>query len=429
MSQPYRVGPHRVNTTAPSGSPPSNQNTASSSVGCGSRVNHHCRSAASNDPPTGSASRCRCSNSVTSSRYAIPPARRCSTPPRLPPRPSELARRGSSCRARMRLGRLALEAWLVGGAAGPGADGADRDHMADAPDRVGDRSGVGAPFVAAVLPEAEDAFPPEVTGHLGIPPVHQPHPRRYQARRVHRSYISSATVSWSGPRSRGRLFEPSPAGPGPHVGRSARRPVRGVPASRPLAVLARLARSELAGDEGRELLVGRLSPADAERMPGRIRVHLVTFVDPRVRSGCISRAPSAMASSCAARGSSTWRSSCTCWGSCRAASPAERGPARGATLSRADERWLQRALALRVDSSGQSARALCSPAAPHLSDERSVDARNALHRESDEGVDPPEIGEASEVGVRRHERKPVLEGQRRQVCVGDEVASKLMAPD
>ena len=61
--------------------------------------------------------------------------------------------------------------------------------------------------------------------------------------------------------------------------------MRGVPASRPLAVLARLARSELAGDEGRELLVGRLSPADAERMPGRIRVHLVTFVDPRVRSG------------------------------------------------------------------------------------------------------------------------------------------------
>jgi hypothetical protein len=60
--------------------------------------------------------------------------------------------------------------------------------------------------------------------------------------------------------------------------------------------------------------VGRLSPADAERMPGRIRVHLVTFVDPRVRSGCISRAPSAMASSCAARGSSTWRSRCTCWG-------------------------------------------------------------------------------------------------------------------
>ena len=52
-----------------------------------------------------------------------------------------------------------------------------------------------------------------------------------------------------------------------------------------------------------------------------------------------------------------------------------------------------------------------------------------MRRESDEGVDPPEIGEASEVGVRRHERKPVLEGQRRQVGVGDQVASKLMSPD
>ena len=206
--------------------------------------------------------------------------------------------------------------------------------------------------------------------------------------------------------------------------------MRGVPASRPLAVLARLARSELAGDEGRELLVGRLSPADAERMPGRIRVHLVTFVDPRVRSGL--QQPGAERDGLVVRSARVLDVEVEVHllgGSCRAASPAERGPARGATLSRADERWLQRALALRVDSSGQSARALCSPAAPHLSDERSVDARNALHRESDEGVDPPEIGEASEVGVRRHERKPVLEGQRRQVGVGDEVASKLMAPD
>src|SRR3712207_7040910 len=39
-----------------------------------------------------------------------------------------------------------------------------------------------------------------------------------------------------------------------------------------------------------------------------------------------------------------------------------------------------------------------------------------------ERVDPPDAGEAGEVGVRRRHLETVLDGQRRELCVRDEVA-------
>ena len=74
-SHPYLLADHRVNTAAVTGASPSTQTTASASSGCGSRVYHHCRSAASHNPATGSASRCRCSRSVTRARYSCPVGR------------------------------------------------------------------------------------------------------------------------------------------------------------------------------------------------------------------------------------------------------------------------------------------------------------------------------------------------------------------
>jgi len=48
--------------------------------------------------------------------------------------------------------------------------------------------------------------------------------------------------------------------------------------------LAWLCRPEASGDDCRDSLPGRVSPADAKRVPGRVRVHLVTLAGIEIRS-------------------------------------------------------------------------------------------------------------------------------------------------
>src|SRR5215469_8026090 len=51
-----------------------------------------------------------------------------------------------------------------------------------------------------------------------------------------------------------------------------------------LRALARLSPPQAVGDERSERFSGRVSPADAKRMPGRVRVHLVTLGGIEIRS-------------------------------------------------------------------------------------------------------------------------------------------------
>src|SRR5262249_22474655 len=51
-----------------------------------------------------------------------------------------------------------------------------------------------------------------------------------------------------------------------------------------LRAVAPLSPPQAVGDKRRERLSGRLSPADAKRMPGRVRVHLVTLGGTEIRS-------------------------------------------------------------------------------------------------------------------------------------------------
>jgi hypothetical protein len=70
----------------------------------------------------------------------------------------------------------------------------------------------------------------------------------------------------------------------PWSGPSTRRSLRAWSRARYAGALLLLAVSQAVGDELRELFPGRVAPADAERMPGRVCVHLVTLGGIEVRS-------------------------------------------------------------------------------------------------------------------------------------------------
>jgi hypothetical protein len=74
-------------------------------------------------------------------------------------------------------------------------------------------------------------------------------------------------------------------------------------------VWARLPESLL--DECGQSFVGWVTPADAERMAGRVGVYLVPLFASQV-IGLEHTGAEFIACSCAFTGSSTWRSRCTC---------------------------------------------------------------------------------------------------------------------